>query len=857
MSRKNRPFDRPARDPSQSVSARHADGMPGGPPSLDGTPPMGGALGMGDYTGTLNGPGMRPGPGMMPGGAGALGGAVDPSQPSSFDSPSFGGGPAMQAPPSMEELAMLMAMQGGYQPPDTFGGFGAVGSGAPGGLAGPGGAPDGPSGAPVQPLIGGSEQLDPRDAQRIDVSYEVPIIDSPNYATDPEIAKRALARVKDTLLAAQAERANLERRWLRFYRLYRSVSTDRSYKGRANLFVPKTYSTLRKVLPRLAQRLFGEDNWFAMQPRDPSDKNRVEACEALLLSQQRRRGFKPVVKRGLKSCGLYGTMVGKLLWEKWTRNVKRRVVNQLPAAGGARTVPQVSFVDDVETVFEGPTYRGVDLFNVYLHPLTADRIEELDAVIERVERTEAELRAMAALGIYVNVDDFCRGAGSINTGRIMEREATAGLGIVGSIQKAHKKFAIHEYWGRFSLPSTKPDGTMAMEECECVIAIGEQRSVLRVQRNPFWHGRKPYVMARWDSIDGEIYGIGAVEPLAKLQLEVNDTRNQTMDARTFALNPVLVTSDSSGLKEQDLALYPGRNIRTTDISQVKPLAMPDVTNTGLEGEKRARDDMDEVAGLNEIMTGQGSVNRTPGTTVSAMIDEGSLPINDVADNIWNEFLIPLLEMSWQLNEQFITEPQVVRAIGKGGMDWLTVDPADVVGSYDFKLLGKDQIATRMSQGQQLINFLRDAAPYIQQQPGLVDVGECLKRVLRGIGQENVEALVPDNAPSLGRDPNEENMAFIEGVALDPQPNDDFHTHLAVHQQLMMAPEFQEQGSPIAKQCVQEHMQATLALLAQVEAQQAAQKQGGGQNSGTPRSPSDTGPVAASRENGQILGGSPR
>ena len=689
---------------------------------------------------------------------------------------------------------------------------------------------------------------DGSDPDELQGSYEVAAEGVKNFASDGGIAERAKLTVRTALADAGAARQQLEQRWLRFYRLYRSVSTSRSYKGRANLFVPKTYGLITKTVPRVVRRLFGEPKWFAMEGVEETGEKMRGANEALMSSQQGRNVLRPLFRRAIKNGAIYGTVIFKVLWEEEVRRVRRKLPGKSP-------LEPFTVQDNDEVVYAGPQPRLCDLFNVWVHPLTANSIDEAECIIERFERTEGQLRAMERRGVYANVGELLRkqpGSSSDSSANLDARNHDAGL----ESSAPSGKYVIYEYWGRFVLPR-EVGGKVVNEECEAVITLGENAVVLRVQRNPFWHGRRPYVAARWDSVEGEFYGISAIEPVAKLQLEINDTRNQTMDARTFALNPVLLAGQQSGLKEGDLILYPGRTLQPTDINQIKPLDIPDVTQTGLEGESRAKDDMDEASGMNDVLSGQANINRTPGTSVSTMVDESSVPINGVADNMWDEAFAPYLKMCWSLNEQFQTRPAVVKAIGIPGLKWVNVDPAHVMGRYDFAMLGREEMATRVSRGQQLIQLLQQAQGIVQVtgDPTVIDFREGLRRAFELVGEEAVDRIVPDAQIPGGEDPMDENEAVLQGVMPEVHPDEDFMAHLTAHQALYDDPGFAEYASEEVVSLLGRHIQETIRVMSSVGQQPGVSPGGGSSEGGMVHGP--YGGSDATREEGQLRGGAIR
>ena len=67
-------------------------------------------------------------------------------------------------------------------------------------------------------------------------------------------------------------------------------------------------------------------------------------------------------------------------------------------------------------------------------------------------------------------------------------------------------------------------------EDDRVVTIANRAVIIREAKNPFYHGKKPFVHIINNVVPHEFYGLGEVEPLERLQHELNAKRNQRLDA---------------------------------------------------------------------------------------------------------------------------------------------------------------------------------------------------------------------------------------------------------------------------------------------------------------------------------------
>ncbi len=119
---------------------------------------------------------------------------------------------------------------------------------------------------------------------------------------------------------------------------------------------------------------------------------------------------------------------------------------------------------------------------------------------------------------------------------------------------------------------------------------------------------------------------------------------------------------------------------------------------------------------------------------------------------------------------------------------------------------------------QAMRILRDQAITAQagQKPDLYDQAELHRRVLRNLGVENVDTLIPRAGNTPKRDPISENQALLMGQSVQAYMDQDHASHIAVHMMAMENPGIQafvgqSQNGPAIIAAAQAHLAEHIAF----------------------------------------------
>ena len=457
-----------------------------------------------------------------------------------------------------------------------------------------------------------------------------------------------------------------------YYQLYRSYLDSGRLPWRSNLFIPKTFEIIETVAPRIAQA----QRTFKTLPVEGMDVLNAEAYTDLLKFQFAKTNMEDVIEEWVKETLIYGTGIVKVSWGQ----------NDMPN-------PEV-----------------VDIYDFFPDP-KARYMEEAKYVIHRVERDISDLEANPNYD-KVALKRLKEGTGKSESNP--DRQQREGLMGTTSSDTTRKRFEVLEYWGDFE---GKP--------YIIVVADGE---LLRCDPNPLATGI-PFVSAVDHNVPHEFYGIGEIEPIESLQNELNDVRNQRMDNVKLNLNVMWQVLAGGVQFEDELVSRPGGIVHMTRPDGVQPLKRSPIDQSAFTEESIIKSDAERATGANSPMSGAlvspmggtsgGVMNRTA-TAYQGAINQADKRFNTKVNHI-KMGLIKVGRKFLELDQQFMTKPQVIRVIGKKGESLQQVLPEDIKSGFDltveieyldeFQRLQQDtQIAQSMAQvpGFDLPRFMVDS-----------------------------------------------------------------------------------------------------------------------------------------------------
>ncbi len=443
-----------------------------------------------------------------------------------------------------------------------------------------------------------------------------------------------LNKVVESFEKSSSYRNEKEKRWRRYYEMYRSRAKPTDDKYRANLFVPEVFTIVETLLPRLVGGfLNSRSSPIEVLGREEKDIPKAKVAQMLISYQLERMNFPLHLVTFYKQALLYGTSVGKVYWDYRTTK---------------------SPTGETIVAYDDPVFEVLDLFDFFIDPDAWD-IDNARYCIHRKYLSIEELKQRQRAGIYKNVDK-------------VKDPATTNIEAEPSCPSTYmqeRNIEILEYW-----------------EDDRVVVVADRSVILRDAPNPFYHGKKPFVHIVFVPVPFEFYGIGVIEPIEGLQHELNTKRNQRLDNVNLILNRMWLVQRGTLDDYRQLQSRPGGVIVVNDINGIHPLPSPDVTSSSYMEEEKIKRDIQNTTGVTEYIRGVMPIEKQTATEVRIKSEQSSTRF-DFNFKLMTEMGIKrIARFILQLDQQFITRERSIRIAGRKGVEFKRVSPEDIMGNFD-------------------------------------------------------------------------------------------------------------------------------------------------------------------------------
>jgi hypothetical protein len=241
-----------------------------------------------------------------------------------------------------------------------------------------------------------------------------------------------------------------------------------------------------------------------VRPRRPDNELGAKAMQTVLdyyVGEDHLVEKQPVfVQQGL----IYGVTAAK---NQWVYRESDRTTRVFHPGGPPEGTPQrVHLVDR-----DGPTFQPWNIYHVFWEPgardVDASGYVVLKSYLSKDDLLKERYNPDTGRGLYHNIDELLRsGQGEQPTSSAQAR--ALGLGT----DRYQDKFLIEEIWTDDRL-----------------VVIGNGQVLLRAQPNPYWHGRKPVVIAQTRPDLFEMVGIAETELVDDIQQAQWTLQNMVID----------------------------------------------------------------------------------------------------------------------------------------------------------------------------------------------------------------------------------------------------------------------------------------------------------------------------------------
>ena len=641
-----------------------------------------------------------------------------------------------------------------------------------------------------------------------------------------QVCETIQARLRLADLAKQAREEEMRRALMAWMQ---QLDTDKEDSWESKRYMPLILQQIETAAPILYSAVFDGPHIWQFHGLNPKGRGCAEALDKLCHWQANNTsGVRQSVDRMNFFSLLFGTGILDTQWSslqevQWVP----KVVEETDDEGNLTGVKTKVLAQEEVTVEDWPVTRCINPMNVWLAP-HGEVGDKMPWFIERIETTIGELMD-AAGGGHIDkeaVEHFLEqweGAESQQeqVADLFE-SATVGLWDDWLSQSGHSDYAYTND------PQDEHDRDQVIYLLEYRsrterITIAPGKIIVGASENPYIHQKTGIIVHHFIPVPESPWGRGLATVLLGHQELVNENINLYMDtARISLMAPIIVNRSSMNPLDKNTMWTPNKMLYARDVNNAaRRMDVPAPDGIAFNLDNHLKADAELTTGFSKQSAGVAST--AVGTATEAQALQTNLATRTRMHVVRLRETIKLLgEHMVSLNQQFMTEDQVVSVVGEDGLEYFNVEPWEVVGKVMVQSVASPARANPALRSQQLISALQVFLPILQQGGMTPVIGRLLRALLKAIEVEDVDLIIPKSALTV-RAPHMENIALERLVPVKPSEFEDHAAHIMAHSERRA--ELEENGADERiLAAFDRHIEETAAMAQQAAGQQGPDQQ---------------------------------
>lgn len=464
-------------------------------------------------------------------------------------------------------------------------------------------------------------------------------------ANTPAVSQTVKDVLKDFSASWDYAKSSWHDRWRDNNYLYNNQRVKRGYDGISDTFVPMAFSTVETI----TSALFGtKPKYSFLPPEDKQDQNTDILNGLLDFYWDKDQWSLKNINTG--RCMLkVGTAIDYYFW-----NRDHPVKINIPIRD--------FFIDPTATSLENARYMG-------RRYLTSKK--ELEG-FEIVDFDKSKGDNIVFKKKYTNLDN-------LDAYKTLEKtdkeEKDMWYGSTLS-DPPEDQVEVIEYWTM--------DKTISIANRTVVIEDADNyyKAKAKADGDEFAQGIMPFNDAR-DYVDESLfYAKGEIDVIADQQEDLNDLTNQNKDAISFALNQMYTLDPMHADMINEVENLPGA-VYPFKPETLVPIRHGNIPPDAFAERQNVKNEIRETTASNEIVKGaptQGG--KTTATEINAQVAGAGQRINLKVTQLENGYFHREALIVFAMVKLYVTEPMMVRIIGKDGARWEQFDPQEFKGEYE-------------------------------------------------------------------------------------------------------------------------------------------------------------------------------
>lgn len=484
-----------------------------------------------------------------------------------------------------------------------------------------------------------------------------------NYDKSTQTEEEIADEIDAQFLFAKRYLDPVHERMNRQEELYRTFIDKNKYPHQARVFDPRVFRVIETITPRMV----ANEPTGSFYPSGDGSSDATHILNAMTKYDWRRADMFPKQVNFVKCLLIFGTAFGRNYWdfreEEKTQMVPKKINGRLVWTPTNKKKIKV-------TTFDGPNFECLNIYDCYPDP-NSTNLENMRWFIYRMFKTVAELEAEndARGGEYWKNLDVLK--------RAMEdkkNKKKAGVKPDNLQYREHRRtmLSTQELLGQ---DESNPDFTVLVRYtrggwCFYVpefAGVEGFSGIIREVENPYFHADLPIVYGVDYPYPGELYGMGEIEPIDRIQRAINAVLNQRLDNVQLNLRTMWKVKKGAGVDMHTLVSSPGNIVTTDDMAAVEAIQVPDVTGpTFVQTMTYLTSALQNGSGITDYTVGVGSNTNVGNSTATGtrLIQSEANAQFKLKIQLYSHMVITRIVNQWKdLRIQYTTEEQKLRIIG--------------------------------------------------------------------------------------------------------------------------------------------------------------------------------------------------
>jgi len=456
--------------------------------------------------------------------------------------------------------------------------------------------------------------------------------------------------VEDFNRAWEYTQGSWHKRWEDSYRLYNGQRTKRGYQGITDTFVPMSFSTVET----LTSGLFGAKPKFNYLPPQERQDQKTDILNSLLdFYWDCDQWSLKIINTGRNMFKL-GTAVDYFAWEN-----DHPVLINVPIRD--------FFIDPTASSLGNARYCG----RRYL--VSKSELEEFE-IVDFSKDPDAEGNYPMKKK-YTNLDKikFEGGSQGENTDK-QQKDMWYGSTV---IEPEKNQIEVIEYWTL--------DKTVSVANRSVIIEDSDNYYKAKDEANgtEYPKGLLPFADARDYTDESLFYAKGEIDIIADEQELLNDITNQNIDSITYTLNQMYTLDPKYAHLLSEIENLPGA-VYPVEANALMPIPQRPIPQDAFLERQNLKNEIRETTASNEVVKGVGEKGggSTTATEINAQVAGAGQRFSLKVTQIENGYFYQVAKIVFRMIQLYVTEPMMVRIIGKDGARWEEFDPSEFKGDYE-------------------------------------------------------------------------------------------------------------------------------------------------------------------------------